>query len=140
MAYREKIAWLSLFAMTVGFGPYFVAAAVASSGGSPSTARSLAWLGMAATVHVLVLGAGHLYLRSTAPADARTPADERDRAIERRSVAAAYYVLIAGTVLVGVVMPFNAGGWEITNAALFAVVTAEVVQYVGAVTGYRLQS
>jgi hypothetical protein len=83
---------------------------------------------------------GRWYLRRRSPLDARTPPDERDRAIDRRSVATAYYVLITGVIIVGVVMPFNASGWDIINAALFAVTLAEVVHYACVVTNYRLQS
>jgi hypothetical protein len=49
---------------------------------------------------------GHLYLRHEAPQEARTPPDERDSAIMRRSISSAYYVLIVGMILVGCVMPF----------------------------------
>ena len=140
MSHREKVAWLSLIAIAVTLGPYFVVAGLSSSDGGLPGLRLLALFGAAAVAQALVLGLGRWYLRHTSPLDARTPRDERDRAIDRRAVTMAYYVLIAGTVLVGVVMPFHAGGWEITNAALFALVIAESVQYAGAVTGYRLQS
>jgi hypothetical protein len=142
MPYREKIAWLSLVAMAVTFGPYFVVAAVSiRDGGSELPGlRFLVLFAAAAITQVLLLGLGRWYLRRKSPLDARTPPDERDRAIDRRSVAMAYYVLIAGMIVVGVVMPFNASGWNIINAALFAVITAEVVHYACAVTNYRLQS
>ena len=142
MSYREKIAWLSLIAMSVTFGPYFAVAAasgVGNGGGLPGL-RFLLLLGAAATTQALLLGLGRWYLRRRSPVDARMPLDERDRAIDRRSVTLAYYVLIAGMIVVGVVMPFNAGGWSIINAALFAVIIAEVVHYACTVTSYRLQS
>ena len=140
MSHREKVAWLSLIAMAVTFGPYFVIAGLSSSDGGLPGLRLLASFGAAAVAQALVLGLGRWYLRHTSPLDARTPRDERDRAIDRRAVTMAYYVLIAGMVVVGVVMPFNAGGWEIINAALLAVITAEVVHYGWAVASYRRQS
>ena len=141
MPYREKIAWLSLIAMAVTFGPYFaLAAATGGSGEAPPGLRLLVLFGVAATAQALLLGAGHWYLRRTSPLDARTPPDERDRAIDRRSVALAYHVLIAGMIVVGVVMPFSAGGWSIVNAALLALILAEVVHHACVVTSYRMQS
>jgi hypothetical protein len=141
MSFREKVAWLSIVAMLVGFGPYFVAMGIVTRDGSePPIGRSLVWFAAAALTQALILGLGYWYLRSTSPLDARTPPDERDRAIERRSVAAAYHILIIGMIVVGIVMPFNSGGWKITNAAVFAIVLAEVVHYSYVAASYRRQS
>jgi hypothetical protein len=86
---------------------------------------------------MLILGVGHFVLRRIAPEDARTPADERDRAIERRSRRVAYYVLIVGVIQAGVVLPFYATGWTIVNAAVAAIVVAEAVHYGMTVRSYR---
>lgn len=138
MPYREKIAWLSLMAMAFTFGPYF---AIIGLGGVESgplpNLRLLGLLAATVAAQALILGVGHLYLRIRSREDARTPADERDRAIMRRSIGSAYYVLIAGMILVGCVMPFNSGGWTIINAALLAIVTAEIVHYGLIVLSYR---
>lgn len=139
MPYREKTAWLSLIAMTVTFGPYFTFVAMRSIPATLPNLRQLGLFAVAAIVQMLILGAGHLYLRLGSPQDARTPADERDRAIMRRSISSAYYVLIAGMILVGCVMPFNSNGWSIINAALFMIVAAEVVHYGVVVVSYRRQ-
>ncbi len=85
--YREKTAWLSLIAMAVTFGPYFaiVAANPVRSGEVPDL-RQLGLFAIATIVQMLILGAGHLYLKKTSPRDAGMPPDERDRAIMRRSI------------------------------------------------------
>lgn len=138
MPYREKIAWLSLIAMAVAFGPYFtfVALAIAPDAALPNL-RLLALFALAALVQVTILGVGHLVLRRREPTDSRLPPDERDQAIRHRSVTTAYYVLITGMILVGVIMPFHAAGWQIINAALFAIIVAELVSYSVAVVSYR---
>ena len=64
-------------------------------------------------------------------------ADERDRAIDTRATRSAYFVLLTGVVVVGMVMPFSHGGWAIVNAALLAIVLAELVRNVLIVLGYR---
>ena len=89
---------------------------------------------------MLILGAGYLYFRLALPRHERPPLDERDRAIERRSISAAYYVLIAGMILVGCFMPFSSTGWTIVNAAIFWIVAAEVVHYSAVVASYRVQA
>jgi hypothetical protein len=137
MPYREKVAWLSLIAMAVTFGPYFTLTAIAPPSELLPNLRALGVLAATAVAQMLILGAGHLWLRIRSPQDARAPADERDRAITRLSIGVAYYVLIAGMILVGVVMPFNSGGWTLINAAIAMIVLAEVVHYGVTVWSYR---
>ena len=48
--------------------------------------------------------------------------------------------LSRGMILVGCIMPFNAAGWTIANAAIFWIVAAEVVHYGVVVASYRLQA
>jgi hypothetical protein len=140
MPYREKIAWLSLIAMGVAFGPYFaIIAANPPPGEALPNLRQLGLFAAAAVVQMFILGVGRLYLRRRSPEEAGRPPDERDRAIMRRSVNSAYYVLIAGMILVGCIMPFSSSGWAITNAALFMIVAAEIVHYGVAVSVYRRQ-
>jgi len=138
--YREKTAWLSLTAMAVTFGPYFTIVATRSLPGEMPNLRQLGLFAIAAILQMLILGVGHLYLRRGSPDDARTPPDERDRTIMSRSINSAYYVLIAGMILVGCVMPFHSSGWTIINAALVMIVAAEVVHYGVVVLSYRRQS
>ncbi len=141
MPYREKIAWLSLIAMAVTFGPYFT---IVATGVLPKEAlpdvRQLIIFGVAAVAQALIIGAGYLYLRSVYPEDARMPPDERDRAIMSRAISVAYYVLLGGVILVGVIMPFSSGGWSIINAALFMIVLAEIVHSGVVVVSYRRQA
>ena len=139
MSYREKIAWLSLIAMIAAFGPYFTIAARLPWEPLPDL-RRLGLFGAASIVRVLILGAGYLYLRSASPEEARIPPDERDRAITYRSISSAYYVLIAGMIVVGFFMPFSSTGWTIVNAAIFWIVAAEVVHYSVVVLSYRRQA
>ena len=139
--YREKIAWLSLVAMAVTFGPYFaiVAAGPFRNAALPNLGQ-LGFFGAAAIAQMLILGAGHLYLGRKSPEDAHTPPDERDRAIMHRSISSAYYVLIVGMIVVGCIMPFSSSGWAIIDAALVTIVAAEVVHYGVVVFSYRRQA
>ena len=141
MPYREKVAWLSMLAMLFTFGPYFT---LVASGYFPEKPlpdlRQLAGYAITAAVQVTILVIGHIVLRRKNRLDSKVPADERDIAIKQRSVSAAYYVLITGMILVGVIMPFTSSGWEIVNSALFMIVLAELVQFGMVVMGYRRQA
>ena len=138
MSYRERVAWLSLFAMAATLGPDLALAAMDSASGDVVGHVSLLIrFGTAASANALVLGAGHLVLRLRFTEDAGAPADERDRAVELRSTRAAFYVLLVAMIVVGIVMPFSEEGWDIVNAAVGAIFVAELVHYGVAVHSYR---
>ena len=63
--------------------------------------------------------------------------DERDRAIDGRATRAAYFMLLAGMIVVGMVMPFTRSGWDVVNAALLVIVLSESMRHVLIVVGYR---
>ena len=140
MPYREKIAWLFLIAMSVTFGPYFSMVALAPPGDELPNLRQLGLYAVASILQLIILGIGYLYLRRSSPEDARVPLDERDRAIQNRSVTIAYYILIFGMILVGGIMPFTVKGWAIVNPALFTIALAEFVRHCVVVVCYRKQA
>ena len=139
MPHQEKTSWLSLIAIVLTFGPYF--AVVANTPPRPlPDLHMLIWFAMAVVAQIVVQIVGHVWFAVRSPEDASTPADERDHAIQRRSISWAYYVLMVGMILVGCVMPFNSSGWAIINAAIFMIVVAEVVHYGMMVFSYRRQA
>lgn len=141
MPYREKTAWLYLIAVALTFGPYF--ALVASGAVPEAPLPNLRMMGLYAAVacaQMLILLVGHLVLRRAAPEDARTPPDERDRAIQARALNAGYSVLILGMILVGGIMPFVSAGWTIVNTTIFLIASAEVIRSCVTVVAYRRQS
>jgi cytochrome b561 len=138
LSHRERLAWLLLIAIIIPYALYFVLVALQppETGLLPNLPQ-LGLLALTATAHVTIQMIGRIWMRSRSPEDARLPADERDQAIERRSTRVAYYILIGGMILVGVVMPFSNGGWKIVNTALFMIVLAEVFHQGVAVWSYR---
>lgn len=129
----------------MSFVPYLMWAAMTPSTAAMPDLRTMWAFAIAAGVSAAVHLLGRLWLRRTpvhggpgAADSAATPImDERDRAIDRRSVGAAYGVLMAGLIVVGCVMPFQKSGWSLVNAAVAAVVLAEGVRYGVAVWCYR---
>jgi len=141
MPYREKVAWLSLIAMAVTYGPYFTLVSMSILPTRPlPDFRQLALFGATTVVQLIILGTGHLILRTASSREDRTPPDERDLAITRRSVGSAYNLLLGGMILVGVIMPFTASGWKIVHAALFMIVASEFFKFSIMVFSYRRQA
>ena len=122
MAYREKLAWVYFSSMALVYAVYFTLVAT-----RPPVSRliDMLWLfGIAAPVHALLIGIGTFAIYPWKTRSA--PPDERDRAIARHGRSIAYFVLIAGTIIVGVMMPFTEAPGKIVNAALLAIVIAEL--------------
>lgn len=137
MAYREKLAWLTLGAMLVAYGIYFTWLGLALRQGEPTLLGILLPFGIIAGTQGIVVAIASAVLATRARREGQARADERDRAIARRGATAAYYTLLAGMILVGVVMPFTEPAWKIVNAALLGIVLAEAVSLVLVILSYR---
>lgn len=131
----EKRAWLTLWSMCP---PYFFYFAIQwlFAGQLSTMLQRIGLLAMVATLHALAYIAGLLIIKRQGAGE-RLLEDERDRAIDGRATRAAYFVMLTGLIVVGVVMPFNRAGWEIVNTALLAIVLSEVVRHALIVIGYR---
>ena len=135
MAYREKTAWLTLVCMIVAYVIYF--ALVLSGHVGPGLFDIIWTFGIVASIQAIVVIVGHIVLALRSGTEGRARPDERDRAIARRAGSAGYYVLLVGTIVVGVVMPFSDPAPKIVNAALLAIVLAETVRHALIVLSYR---
>ena len=135
MSSLEKRAWLSLWSMCPAYLLYFTIQI-----GYPSLFTTLleriACLAAVASFHAVVYVAGLIAMKRRETKDESFD-DERDRAIDARATRTAYFVLLTGIILVGMVMPFSSSGWEIVNSALFMIVLAEATRYALMVVGYR---
>lgn len=137
MPFREKIAWLTLISMAIAYGVYFTILGTHLAAGLPHLLQIVWWFGSVTAVQLVVVIVGSIALAITARRDARTRADERDKAVARRGATIAYYVLMVEMILVGVVMPFTEPAWKIINAALIALVAAEAVRLITVILSYR---
>ncbi len=135
MSRLEKRAWLMLWSMCPGYLVYFVIQAGFPEL-LPTLAAKLTCLTMVAGLHAAAYLSGLLVLRRQ-ERDETLLEDDRDRAIDARATRAAYFLLLTGMLLVGVVMPFDQAGWAIVNAGLLFVVASETLRYVLIVVGYR---
>lgn len=136
MTYKEKSSWLMLVAMLLAYSLYF-GLVIAGHPASTSLTAMLWLFGTIASTQAVVVIIGSIYLAIEARKSPRARIDERDRAIAARGAAFSYYILMAGTIVVGVIMPFTEPAIEIVNTALFAIVIAELVGLIVVVTSYR---
>lgn len=135
MAYREKIAWLTLVCMVVAYTVYF---SLVLTGHVGPRLLDILWpFGIITSIQATVVIIGHVVLALQERPEDRAKPDERDRAIARRAANAGYYVLLVGTIVVGVVMPFSDPAQKIVNTALLAIVLAETVRHALIVLSYR---
>jgi hypothetical protein len=135
MSSLESRAWLSLWGMCPPYLIYF--AIQLSAPGWPGTVLGrFGLLAAVACTHATVYVLGLSVLKRRERGEGLL-ADERDRVIDARGTRTAYFVLLAGTVMVGMVMPFGQSGWKVVNTALLAIVLAETIRNIMIVIGYR---
>ncbi|WP_426687490.1 DUF2178 domain-containing protein [Rhodanobacter ginsengiterrae] len=137
MSPLEKRAWLTLWSMCPVYVVYFTLRI-----GFPDVMTSLlerfGLLALIASLHAVGYVAGLLVMKYR-EAGENLLEDERDHAIDRHAARIAYFILLTGIIVVGMVMPFNKSGWELVNTALFFIVLTETVRNVLIVRGYRQQ-
>ena len=136
MTLIEKRAWLTLWTMCPVYLVYF-----AIQIGWPDLASTpLSKFGLLAAIaglHAIGYIAGELAFRF-GDREEGLQKDERDDAIDARAARAAYFLLLAGTMLTGMVMPFTDSGWKVVNTALLFIVLSEALRGILTVRGYRM--
>lgn len=140
MAFKEKLAWVTLGSMLIAYSIYFSLLALYFDPrlpGGPRILQMLMLFGGVTIAQAVVVAIVSAVLGVQARREAQAKPDERDRAIARRGASVAYFVLMVGMILVGVVMPFGDPPWKIINAALLSLVIAEAVRYILIIVSYR---
>ena len=130
----EKRAWLTLWTMCPVYLVYF-AIQIGYPEFTPTLLSRFGLLGLVAGLHAVGYVAGLLVMKARDSDDGEV--DERDRAIDARAARSAYFLLLTGMILVGMVMPFTESGWKVVNTALLFIVMAETLHAVLTVRGYR---
>lgn len=127
MAFREKMAWLSVAAHALVFGGYFFAL-TRSWDEQHAQGLSIGLMIAAVIAFVVIMVALTTAIALLAPRSAGAPADERERLIDLKAERSASYVLSAAVVcLIGaLLMSWN--GILVANLLLAAVVISELVK------------
>ena len=131
----ESRAWLALWSMCPPYAVYF-AIQLGSRGWPVTMWQRIVCLGVTALVHAAIAAAGLLLLMRRQRGE-RLFADERDQGIDARATRGAYWLVFAGAVVVGMMMPFKDSGWRIVNATLLLLVLTETLRNTLIVVGYR---
>lgn len=135
MPILEKRAWLTLWTMCPGYLVYFLIQA-AYPELTPTHLSRFGLLALIAGLHAVGYITGELVMRRQHRGES-LHGDERDQGIDARATRAAYFLLLAGTILVGMVMPFTDSGWKVANAALFFIVLSETLRVLLTLRGYH---
>ncbi len=139
MSSLEKRAWLSLWSMCPVYLVYF-AIQIGFQAQLPTMMDRIAVLAVVACIHATCYVVGLLLIKRREAGEPLLE-DERDLAIYGRATRIAYFVLLAGILVAGGIMPFNRQSleedWHIANTALLAIVLAEATRDALVVLGYR---
>lgn len=135
MSPLEKRAWLGLWSQCPPYFVYFLVLTLWPDWATTFLQR-IAFLAAVAGTHAIIYLGGWLLMKYQ-ERDEPLLQDERDRAIDGRATRSAYFVMLAGMIVVGVVMPFTDHGWALTNTALLVIVLSETVRGALTAMGYR---
>jgi hypothetical protein len=133
MPFREKSAWVTLFAILLVFA-LFVLHAPRLSHPTPGDFHALlACIG----AFVVIETVAFLVLRLRYPEDARTPIDEREQLINLKATRLAARCYVVGSFLAVLTLHHGASANMIGYFIVLAFVIAEVVKYSARIVYYR---
>lgn len=135
MTFHEKSAWITLVAIVLFGGAYFLHV--------PWTLtpefNPVLWKGFVyCLVAFLVLEVvGHLVLALRSPREAQAPRDEREQLINLKAIRLAAYVYVVGSFAAVFTLHHGANGLAIGNLVLLAFVVAQIVNYTARIVYHR---
>lgn len=135
MSSLQKRAWLALWSMCPVYCIYF-AIQIGFPDRLQTILERIGCLAVVASLHAVGHICGLLVIKRREAGESLLE-DERDRAIDGRATRTAYFILLTGMLVVGMIMPFNNGGWKLVNTALLVIVLTEAARYALILIGYR---
>jgi uncharacterized membrane protein len=137
---KERTAWVWFICLLIVPTTYFVLVFNLPTTNNDLDLARLKSLSVALMAMALVAIFIRIYNYKLRSQDGSPSIDERDHLIEQTGVSKAYPTLIGGMILVGFVMPFNSGKWQIIDTAFFSIVLAELVHYGFVLRSYRAEN
>jgi len=138
MAFREKLAWISVVTMSLVYGWYFwtiLPLARAGAGNAWHYAKMLQATIMTVVALQIVLT---IAAAISSPREARAAEDEREKLITLKGTRTAYFVLITGALCVCVsALFFGTNSLLLGNYALMAVVAGNLAKDLTQIVHYR---
>ena len=138
MSFREKRAWITLITLNLVLLLFWLHIPPTRMLAPPPDMWVLHVLLVVIATFVTIQIIAGIVMRIRSPLDARTPKDERERLIELKSRAIAWYVFVILS-LGGIFVTIHAGANEIGLGfvVLFSFVVAEIVNYALRIYYYR---
>ncbi len=136
MSPLESRAWLALWSLCPPYAVYF-AFQLGFADRLTTMWERIFCLAAAACVHAAVFVAGTAWLAARRRGEEGLFSDERDLAIDARATQGAYYMLLSGAVIAGMMLPFKEAGWQIVNASLLFILLSEALRNGLIIRGYR---
>jgi hypothetical protein len=137
MSFREKIHWVALVSLILGFGWYFMSYPWATANTRDGMLTSV-WMLIPTTLIFLVpMVIGSVWFAIRTPKEANLREDEREKMIHLKGAHAAYYPLVIG-VWANIFALINGlnYGWSV-NILMATLVSAELVRVGGQLYLYR---
>ena len=137
MSFREKTAWVTLIAILIVSGMYFLH--MPSPFEPHGTLHVVHAMGASVAAYLLIEVVAWLVLRWRHPGDARIPKDEREKLIDLKAIRVAYYALALGSLFSIFVTLHLAGAGPVAvgMAVFMAFVLSQVVKHVARIVYYR---
>jgi tellurite resistance protein TehA-like permease len=138
MSFREKSAWVTLIALIVVLMLFWSHIPPPSMLAPAPSMFVLHVLMLTISIFIVIEIIAHVVIAIRSPRDARTPKDERERLIELKSLAIAWYVFVILS-LGGIFFTIHLGANEIGLGfvVLLSFVIAEIVNYAFRIYYYR---
>lgn len=138
MSFREKRAWVTIFALLVVFLPYYVFMVNAYHQPGPDIGLLARLAGIAIAAFIVLECVLLLVARKLSPEDAGIPVDERDQLFAYKASRIAYLTLIGLVVVVTFPMIHaHAGNWGFGMLYLLAIIVAEILRAALLIGQYR---
>jgi hypothetical protein len=138
MSFREKMHWVALVGLVLGFGWYFLFYPWAIANTQAGVWAAVGMLIPVTIIFLIPMIAGTAYFAIRTPKEAHLKEDEREKVIHLRGTHAAYYPLVLG-IWTNVFALINglSYGWSV-NILMATLVLAELIR-VGAQLYYYRQ-
>lgn len=136
MSFREKSAWISFLLLLGLFTPFFYYSYLSLTDQVPHREAMQTAIALLAAFVVLEIVL-HAVVAMRAPAEARSPRDEREQVIAMRATRIAFPVLVLGALASAAMLHVSPSVWVMQQAVLLAVVVAELVKFGTEIVLYR---
>lgn len=138
MSFREKRAWVTIFALLVVFLPYYIYMVNVYHQPNPNIGYLMTLVATAIAVFIALECVLLVAARKLSPEDAGISLDERDQLFAYKASRTAYLTLICLVVVVTFPMiHIHAGNWGFGMLYLAAIIVAEITRASLLIRQYR---